>query len=88
MSDSNWNQVQQEIIDSVAAIQKATRSAASKDLVKRLIKEGVPANKISIEPDKSIVAKAANQTEYEAGKIYFDKVMQDIEKDKDWIENL
>lgn len=88
MTDSNWNQVQQEIIDSVVAMQKVTRAAAAKDLVDRLVKEGMPANKITVKPDKSIVAKPANETEYEAGKIYFDKVMQDIEKDKMWAEKL
>lgn len=88
MDDSNWNQVQQELIDSVVAMQKTIRAAAADDLVRRLVKEGMPANKIAIQPDKSVVANPANENEYEAGKIYFDKVMQDIEKDKKWAEKL
>ena len=52
-------------------------------------KEGIPASKIKISSDdKSIVASLATDQEYQAGKIYFDKVMDDIDKDQNWIANL
>lgn len=89
MDNSNWDELHQQLINSVVDIQDRARALAAADVVKRLVKEGIPENKIIVSPNKkSIVAKPANDQEYQAGKIYFDKVIQDINDDDTWAEKL
>lgn len=89
MKDCNWDEVQQGLIDQIVGISKHVRAAASKDIVERLVKAGIPSNKIEVSKNnRSIVAKVATQNEYLAGKIYFDQVMKDIEQDMTWAGKL
>lgn len=87
--DSNWNDVYQGLISSIVDIQNKTKTKIANDISKRLIKEGVPGNKIAVSSDKkSISASMTTDQEYQAGKIYFDKVMSDLDNDKKWIDRL
>lgn len=87
-ASSNWNDVRQSLIDDIASFKNEFLVKASTDIKQRLLDEGVPPGKLRISSDKSKVSMETNiADEYEEGKVYFERVYEEVSKPS-WLETI
>jgi hypothetical protein len=80
---SNWNDVRQGIIDAMTIHSKDFKVKALVNIKSKLDAKGVNS---SIN-NNSVEATAVSSTEYNIGKVYFDEVFKDINK-QSWIDSI
>jgi hypothetical protein len=80
---SNWNKVKQGVIDEISNHAKNFKTNALNDIKKR-----IDSNGINSKIDKNGVEYDAKDiTEFNSGKVYFDQVFSDIDK-QSWVDSL
>ena len=86
ISDSNWSEVRQSIINEVRATGKKLINKGQKDVVSRLMDRGISEEQIEIVGNKVIFHPKSDE-ELEHGKIYFGDIAQEI-NNPIWLESL
>lgn len=86
MTDSNWNEVKQSLIDEVALIKDNFVRDAQNDIIKRLTRRGLSERDLDKE-GTSVKMQAESAAEYDKGKIYFEEVFEEISQ-PGWIDTI
>lgn len=88
ISDNNWSEVRQSIIDEVSLIRKSVLKNGADDIVERLVRKGMRRSNIKISKDNSRISSSLdNENEFQEGKIYFSEVFEEISQ-SNWLESV
>jgi len=86
MPESNWNELKQSLINDVADFKNQFIKDATNDIIDRLKSKGLDGSRIEKEGNK-VFYNPPNQDDFNAGKIYFEEVYQDI-SNPGWVETI
>jgi hypothetical protein len=76
-TNSNWNELKQDLIDDIVSFKDDFVRDAQDDIVKRLVRKGLSERDLDKE-GTSVKMQVDSAAEYDKGKIYFEEVFEEV----------
>jgi hypothetical protein len=76
-TNSNWNELKQDLIDDIVSFKDDFVRDAQDDIVKRLVRKGLSERDLDKE-GTSVKMQVDSAAEYDKGEIYFEEVFEEV----------